>query len=193
MSRLPAKFALRTHLILLVVGAQLPILAIAIGLLTFRPLWLAPWAVFAAAVSLIPAAVVLALLLERRTVRFTTAISAAAKAIARGEEPEVPESSVRELDDVARSLEAAGLERTRVEEQRRRIEQERAQLLARERAAHARFAALVEGLDAIVWEADPATHRFTFVSQRAEGLLGYPVHRWLDDSEFWMTTVALED
>jgi len=193
MPRLPAKFALRTHLILLVVGAQLPVLAIAVGLLAFRPLWLAPWVIVGATVALIPAAVVLALLLERRTVRFTTAISAAAKAIARGEEPEVPESSVRELDDVARSLEAAGLERTRVEEQRRRIEQERAQLLARERAAHARFAALVEGLDAIVWEADPATHRFTFVSQRAEGLLGYPVHRWLDDSEFWMTTVALED
>jgi PAS domain S-box-containing protein len=193
MSRPPPKFALRTHLILLVIGAQLPALAIAVGLVAFRPLWLSPWVIAAATAVLIPAAVVLALLLERRTVRFTTAISAAAKTIARGEQPAVPESSVRELDDVARSLAAAGLERTRVEEQRRRIEEERALLLARERAAHARFAALVEGLDAIVWEADPLTHRFTFVSQRAEALLGYPVQRWLGEDDFWITTIAAED
>ncbi|HUF90985.1 MAG TPA: ATP-binding protein [Candidatus Limnocylindria bacterium] len=179
-------------MILLVVGAQLPVLAMAVGLVAYRPSWLSPLVVSGAAAALIPAAVVLALLLERRTVRFMTAISAAAKAIARGEQPAVPESSIRELDDVARSLAAAGRERTRIEEQRRRIEEERAQLLRRERAARARFAALVEGLDAIVWEADPATHRFTFVSQRAEALLGYPVQRWLD-GDFWITTIAVED
>ena len=43
---------------------------------------------------------------------------------------------------------------------------------------------LVNGLGAIVWEAEPETFRFTFVSKEAERILGYPVRDWLDDPDF---------
>ena len=33
---------------------------------------------------------------------------------------------------------------------------------------------LVNGLGAIVWEAEPETFRYTFVSEEAERILGYP-------------------
>lgn len=52
-------------------------------------------------------------------------------------------------------------------------------------ASEQRFRELVQDLDAIVWEADPATFRFTFVSRRAEKILGYPVERWLTEPDFW--------
>src|SRR3990172_8801866 len=65
------------------------------------------------------------------------------------------------------------------------------QLFAREEASRAtaeaseeRFRALVQDLDAIVWEAATAPFRYTFVSQRAEAILGYPVARWLEDADF---------
>ena len=56
-------------------------------------------------------------------------------------------------------------------------EQER--LREQARAHEQRFHDLVQGLDAIVWEADAATFAFTFVSRRAEAILGYPLDRWL--------------
>jgi two-component system cell cycle sensor histidine kinase/response regulator CckA len=43
---------------------------------------------------------------------------------------------------------------------------------------------LVNGLGAIVWEAEPETFRFTFVSEEAERILGYPAQDWLDDPDF---------
>jgi PAS domain S-box-containing protein len=51
--------------------------------------------------------------------------------------------------------------------------------------ARRQFEDLVQGLDAIVWEMDVATFRFTFVSERAEELLGYPARRWIDEPTFW--------
>lgn len=55
----------------------------------------------------------------------------------------------------------------------------------RAEAAEADFRGLVEDLDAIVWEMDAATWRFTFVSQRAEAILGYPVEQWCAEPTFW--------
>jgi PAS domain S-box-containing protein len=52
---------------------------------------------------------------------------------------------------------------------------------------------LVQDLDAIVWEADAATLQFTFVSGRAEDILGYPVDRWLTEADFWINLVHPED
>ena len=48
-----------------------------------------------------------------------------------------------------------------------------------------KLAALVESLGAIVWEADARTFQFTFVSHKAESVLGFPVSEWLNDPEFW--------
>jgi PAS domain S-box-containing protein len=42
------------------------------------------------------------------------------------------------------------------------------------------YRTLVETIEAIVWEADPDTLQFTFVSQRAERILGYPIDRWTE-------------
>lgn len=64
---------------------------------------------------------------------------------------------------------------------------------ARAEAAQSRFRDIVEGLDAIVWEADAETGAFTFVSRRAEAILGYPPERWLEDAGFWEGRLVPED
>ncbi len=60
-------------------------------------------------------------------------------------------------------------------------------------AAEQRFRHLVDSLDAIVWEADPATLRTIYVSHRAEEILGYPVQRWLDEPDFFWQSVLHPD
>lgn len=59
--------------------------------------------------------------------------------------------------------------------------------------ADLRFRNLVEGLDAIVWEAEVDTGRFTFVSQQAEAIFGYPVQRWIEERNFWIALIHPED
>jgi PAS domain S-box-containing protein len=59
--------------------------------------------------------------------------------------------------------------------------------------AHRRFQDLVEGVGAIVWEADAVRRHYTFVSGRALTLLGYPLGRWHDDADFWLTIQHPED
>ena len=49
----------------------------------------------------------------------------------------------------------------------------------------ANFPSLVESLGAIVWEADPETFQFRFVSAHAEAILRYPVRQWIDEPDFW--------
>ncbi len=56
-----------------------------------------------------------------------------------------------------------------------------------------RYRDLVEGLDAIVWEADAEPWQFTFVSQRAEALLGYAITRWLGERDFWVGLIHPDD
>ncbi|WP_132867173.1 PAS domain-containing sensor histidine kinase [Scytonema millei] len=61
-------------------------------------------------------------------------------------------------------------------------------------AVQQRFQDLVNGLeDTIVWEYDPATARFTFVSQSAAEILGYPVEQWLQQPNFWQNLIHPED
>lgn len=47
------------------------------------------------------------------------------------------------------------------------------------------YVELVDSIDGIVWELDYKTFCFTFVSKRAEELLGYPAEEWLKNSSFW--------
>jgi len=56
-----------------------------------------------------------------------------------------------------------------------------------------RFRQIIETLDAIVWEADPNTFQFTFVSQNAVTLLGYPIENWLNEPDFWVKHLHPED
>jgi PAS domain S-box-containing protein len=57
----------------------------------------------------------------------------------------------------------------------------------------AEYRALLDDLDAIVWEADPRTVQFSFVSQKAERLLGHPIARWLDEPGFWVSLIHPDD
>jgi PAS domain S-box-containing protein len=50
--------------------------------------------------------------------------------------------------------------------------------------AQHRYQDLVEGIDAIVWEADASTRVFTFVNRRAEALLGWPPEVWLEPGSY---------
>jgi PAS domain S-box-containing protein len=70
-----------------------------------------------------------------------------------------------------------------------------AALRAQERAddSAGRYRDLVEGLDAVVLEADADTWQFTFVSPGAQRLLGYPLERWLREPSFWIDLIHPED
>jgi len=60
-------------------------------------------------------------------------------------------------------------------------------------AAPAEMRAMIDELDAIVWQADAETLRFSFVNRSAETLLGYPVARWLEEPGFLVKRVVAED
>ena len=51
----------------------------------------------------------------------------------------------------------------------------------------------LHGLNAILWESDAPTRQFTFVSQGAEKALGYPVHQWLREPDFWIQHIHPDD
>ena len=55
-----------------------------------------------------------------------------------------------------------------------------------------RYEELVASINGIVWEADARTFQFTFVSQQAERLLGYPVGKWLAPN-FWVDHLHPDD
>src|ERR1041384_553657 len=52
---------------------------------------------------------------------------------------------------------------------------------------------LVEGLGAIVWQADARNWRFSLVSRNAEEVLGYPIEQWLNEPNFWVNHLHPED
>lgn len=56
-----------------------------------------------------------------------------------------------------------------------------------------RFRALVQGVDAIVWEADAVNYQFMFVSQQAEEILGYPLEDWLTNADFHTKYIYPDD
>jgi PAS domain S-box-containing protein len=56
-----------------------------------------------------------------------------------------------------------------------------------------RFRNLVQDLNAVVWEMDVPTFKVTFVSDQAERMLGYPVHDWVREKDFWEKHIHPED
>ncbi|MFN2524867.1 MAG: GAF domain-containing SpoIIE family protein phosphatase [Actinomycetota bacterium] len=52
---------------------------------------------------------------------------------------------------------------------------------------------LVENLNVIIWEAEPESLAFKFVSKGAEELLGYPLEDWTRNPDFWPTIIHPED
>jgi PAS domain S-box-containing protein len=59
--------------------------------------------------------------------------------------------------------------------------------------AHQNYVTLVNSLDGIVWEAEPQTFAFTFVSPQAERMLGYPLARWTTEPTFWKDHIHPDD
>ena len=51
---------------------------------------------------------------------------------------------------------------------------------------------VLENLDAVMWEADPVTFQFTYVSRGAVRLLGYALEHWLSRPTFWVDLTTLD-
>ncbi len=56
-----------------------------------------------------------------------------------------------------------------------------------------RYKQLVNSIEGIVWEADLKTHQFSFVSKKAEQLLGYQVDVWTERPSFWLDLIPSEE
>ena len=53
--------------------------------------------------------------------------------------------------------------------------------------------ALINSIEGIVWECEPDTFRYTFVSRQVERLLGYTPDAWLTTPQFWQAKLHPED
>jgi PAS domain S-box-containing protein len=97
--------------------------------------------------------------------------------------------------DVALSLAQSGLEK-RVDERTKELQLEigeRSRVEAELRVSRQKFETLVNSIQGVVWEADPKTFAFSFVSEQAERLLGYPREGWISDSAFWIGHIHPDD
>jgi PAS domain S-box-containing protein len=72
---------------------------------------------------------------------------------------------------------------------------ERGLVAAAATRAGERYRDLVDDMDGVVWEADATSEpfRFTFVSRRAEIILGFPPARWLVEPGFWLSRIHADD
>ncbi len=61
------------------------------------------------------------------------------------------------------------------------------------RDARERYQSLVEGLDAVIYEANASTQRFTYVSPQLQSLLGYPADTWTTDPGSWVHQLHPDD
>lgn len=52
---------------------------------------------------------------------------------------------------------------------------------------------LVNAVNGVVWQSRPHSLRFTFVSDQAESLLGYPLADWTASESFWLDHVYADD
>jgi len=55
------------------------------------------------------------------------------------------------------------------------------------------FETLVNSIDGIIWEIDTNTFQHTFVSAKAEQVLGYPTKQWEKDPAFWTSHIHPDD
>src|SRR5436190_12784168 len=60
------------------------------------------------------------------------------------------------------------------------------------RASEEQYRRLIEGVRMIAWEYAPATKQFTFISQHAQDILGYPLESWREP-QFWYKHLHPDD
>ncbi|MBX7219133.1 MAG: response regulator [Blastocatellia bacterium] len=70
---------------------------------------------------------------------------------------------------------------------------ERKRAEAAVRKSKQQYEALVNSIDSIVFEFKVPEEVFTFVSQQAERLLGYPLRQWFEEPQFWENHIHPED
>src|SRR5206468_2364802 len=103
-------------------------------------------------------------------------------------------SGIQERD--AKLLAAqTGLEK-RVDERTKELQleiAERARVQDELRISRQKFETLVNSIQGVVWEADPKSFAFSFVSEQAERLLGYPRDQWISDAAFWRSHIHPDD
>jgi PAS domain S-box-containing protein len=86
------------------------------------------------------------------------------------------------------------LRESEARERERKLAELELRSLRREQADQKRYRELVEGIHhGIVWTADPENLRFSFVSSRAEQILGYPVDAWLNSTSFLQDRLHPDD
>jgi len=73
------------------------------------------------------------------------------------------------------------------------LQSEQAEQAAAERRQQIQFKRLIESTRAVLWEAAPDDHRFTYISPEVERLLGYPADEWLASPSFWADRIHPSD
>ncbi|MGH7899527.1 MAG: PAS domain-containing protein, partial [Candidatus Binatia bacterium] len=88
----------------------------------------------------------------------------------------------------------------RVETLAREARDERSRLAAeaqaawmRARLSDLRLRDIIQGLDAVVWEADSETLHVSFLSDQITKILGHPLERWNAEPELWIACVHPDD
>lgn len=56
-----------------------------------------------------------------------------------------------------------------------------------------KFEELITTIDGIIWEADPETFAFTYISPKVKEVLGYSAEEWLSSASFWADHIYWED
>jgi len=74
-----------------------------------------------------------------------------------------------------------------------RAELKQAELAEIARRQHQHYQSLVESTTAIIWEGDPETLAFRYVSPESEKLLGYSPDEWTSDPHFWQRHMHADD
>jgi PAS domain S-box-containing protein len=112
------------------------------------------------------------------------------------ETPELMQAKA-EIKRLNEELEQRVIERTQelaaTNEELKKEIAERKQVEAAEKESRQLYESLVQSIDGIVCEMDAQAFRITFVSKKAEKILGYPVEQWLDEPNFWLNHLHPDD
>ncbi len=60
-------------------------------------------------------------------------------------------------------------------------------------ASQQKYYSLIQAIPGVVWEYNFVDDRFSFVNDRAEALLGYPLEAWLSQKDFWANRLHPDD